>query len=169
MTDGSGIIDEMRLFAAFSTDTRRYIVRALDFGLPRGEPMKRWAGSFFDIGPLLARADLYAAIPDVRRLLTGGLALERSAPAFIVIQRCADFDLSWNEMADFASFGFLYERLFGPGVRPWLTSVFTAAATSPNIVQEAGSAMLRTVTMFDGPEWNSGEPAPRFMPEWDGD
>lgn len=169
MTGGADMIDEMRLFAAFPAATRRYIVRSLDFGLPRGDPMTRWVGGFFDMGPLMARADRYAAVPETRRALAGAKALERWMPEFVVLQRCADFDLQWDEVGDFSAFGFLYERLFGPAVRPWLTGVFAAAVASPGVVREAGSAALVSLTMFDGPDWNIDAPPPRFLPEWDGD
>lgn len=169
MSEASDIVEEMRPFAAFPAATRRYIVRSLDFGLPRGDPMVRWVGSFFDQGVLMAREECYAHVPRLRQALASGMTLERWMPEHAALQRCADFDLQWEEMGDFTAFAFLYERLFGMGVRPWLTSLFASAATAPTVEWSAGCAALASLTMFDGPEYRQGESAARFLPEWDGD
>lgn len=161
------MIDEMALFAAFPLATRRYIVRALDFGLPRGKPLVRWADSFFDIPMNLARLDLYLAFPAVReRFASGGV--ERWMSEFTAVQRAADFDLQWPEIASFVPFRFLYERLAGPMLAPWLPSIFGAAATSPKLSEESRAEALATLTMFDTQEIERTT-APTFYPDWDGD
>jgi len=164
------VIDEMALFSTFPTPTRRYIVRALDFGLPRGKPLERWVGSFFDIATQAARADLYHSIPIVRRRLEAiNGPLENWMDEYRSIQRCADFDLRFPEIASMVPFGFLYERLYGPKVRPWLPAIFMAAAASPAMTEEGRLAALQSVTMFDiAAPSEQGTPCALF-PEWDGD
>lgn len=45
----------------------------------------------------------------------------------------AVFDLSFGFIETYEAFAFLYERLLGREARPWLRSIYLAAAASPNM------------------------------------
>ena len=160
------ILDEMDEYARLPMATRRYIVKALDFGLKRGDFMARWAGSFFDTSLLIARADVYGGILDARRMLTRG-----SVPSSVetLAARCAKFDLQNDEMHSFPAFSFLYERLFGPPLRPLLANLYSTAATSPDITPEGRASALAGITMFEQTECDFEIYEALFFPEWDGD
>lgn len=156
--------EEKHRFLEFTPATRRYIVRALDFGLTRGDPTKRWTRDFCDLPIVLVTSNIYGCVAPVREFLAKGGQLERWTTELAALQRVADFDLQYDEMVEFEAFGFLYERLFGPKVRPWVTSLFCGAATSPKVCWDHGVAALRSLTLNAGPGWNDGRPEPSFLP-----
>lgn len=157
----------MEDYARLPLASRRYIVRALDFGLRRGDYMARWAGSFFDMPANLARADLYAGIANVRPTVSVGAPLAASADA--LLRRCTAFDLQYDEMHHFMAYRFLYERLFGAGIRPHLAQAYSGAASSPSLTAEGRRQALAGITMFEQTEEHFDADEPQFFPEWDGD
>lgn len=157
----------MEQYARLPLASRRYIVRALDFGLKRGDYMARWAGSFFDMPTNLARADVYSGISIVRPTISVGAGLPESVD--VLLRRCTGFDLQFEEMSDFTAYNFLYERLFGAGIRPYLAAAYSAAASSPTLTADARRKALSGITMFEQTEENFGGDEPQFYPEWDGD
>ena len=164
------MIEEMALYAAFPEETRRYIVRALDFGLPRGDPLKRWEPQpSLWMGNSLARLDRYKPIPELRRRIAAdpGHVCFGSETQGLLFQITA-FDLQFSELGTFTAYRFLYERLFGPGVRRWLVPAFSAAATSAALVPEWRRTLMSTLGMFDVDDEGDMTPA-TFFPDWDGD
>jgi hypothetical protein len=149
-------------FAGFGPATQGCIVRALDFGLPRGNPLADWCGDGWDLPLLMARMEIYLVIPELReQLLDSGIPDERFG-RWPLIRRCARFDLAQAEMADLAAFRFLYERLFGPPLRPWITNLFVHAITEPGFTPEDRQSALATVTPFDLAPWEDDEPCTFF-------
>lgn len=65
-----------------------------------------------------------------------------------IAHRCALWDLDWGAIKSYAQFEFLYARILGSDAIPFLPSVFAAAALAPNLDQEFGRALLRTL-----PDW----------------
>lgn len=163
----SAPLGEMAQYARFPLATRRYIVKALDFGLPRGDFMARWAGGFFDIPMNLARADLYAGIRLARPLLDTRQPVPENVRA--LIDRCAAFDLHHDEMHDFVAFEFLYARLFGAAVRPVLPAAYTGAAISDRLTPEGKQSALSGIAMHEQIADSFDAEEPSFFPEWDGD
>jgi hypothetical protein len=76
------------------------------------------------------------------------------------------FDLGQDRLPDFASYRFLYERLIGAAVRPWLPGAFCAAAALPHLHPERRRALLQSISeaAATAPGWSNREPA--FFPEW---
>lgn len=160
-------LGEMAQYARFPLVTRRYIVKALDFGLPRGDFMARWPSSFFDLSTNLARAELYAGIRLSRTLLDTGKSIPDNVRA--LIDRCAAFDLQHDEMHDFVAFEFLYARLFGAAVRPVLPAAYTSAAMSDRLTKEGCRSALVGIAMHEQIADSFDTEEPSFYPEWDGD
>ena len=69
-------------------------------------------------------------------------------------------------MPDFAAYRFLYERLIGAAVRPWLPGAFCAAAALPHLHPERRRALLQSISeaAATAPGWSNREPV--FFPEW---
>jgi hypothetical protein len=77
------------------------------------------------------------------------------------------FDITCGPIASFAEYRFLYERLLGPKVRPWLASAFLAAAAAPHFPAEIRQGLIRSVNSGLTDRWSSAQPA--YQPRWLGD
>ena len=80
--------------------------------------------------------------------------------------RIAAFDLAQERIEGFSAFRFLYERLLGADVRPFLPSAFCAAAALPQIRPEKRKFLLQSISeaAATAPGWSDA--APSFFPEW---
>jgi len=80
--------------------------------------------------------------------------------------RCAAFDLEQERLASFSAFRFLYERLLGAKVRPYLPAAFCAASALPAIRPERRKMLLQSLSeaAATAPGWSEREPG--FYPEY---
>lgn len=78
--------------------------------------------------------------------------------------RASALDLAHGAIASFSVYRFLYERLLGAAVRPWLPAAFCAAAALPQLAPERRKALLQTLSegAATAPGWSTVEP--RFVP-----
>ena len=78
----------------------------------------------------------------------------------------ASFDLAQGKLSSFSACRFLYERLLGAAVRPWLPSAFLAAAGLPGVHPSERKALLGSISAADAaaPGWSIREAV--FTPEW---
>jgi hypothetical protein len=103
--------------------------------------------------------ELRAAHPDTLALV--GL------DAFMgVLMQLTLYDLSQGAIESFSAYRFLYERLLGAEVRPWLPSAFCAASALPQIDPERRKDLLQSLSeaAATAPGWSTQ--APCFYPEW---
>lgn len=162
----SSCISEMKEFATFPKGTQRYIRRSLDVALGRCDPIARWSRSpgeakrIWDQQCLYEQLDALAAIIPVNDEAT---AAGRLIGALGVLTA---FDLAEGHLGSFDAYRFLYERLVGPAVRPWLVSAFCAAAALPQLHPELRGRLLNSLSPFaaTAPGWSCLEPV--FYPEW---
>jgi hypothetical protein len=75
-------------------------------------------------------------------------------------------DLSEGKVSEFEAYRFLYERLLGPEVRPWLVSAFCAAAALPAIHPELRKQLLQSIPVQDAVAAGWSIRVPLFYPEW---
>jgi hypothetical protein len=75
-------------------------------------------------------------------------------------------DLGGGEIAGFPAYRFLYERLLGPSVRPWLPSAFVGAAALPYLHPDLRTALLSSITADEAAARGWSISAPAFIPEW---
>ena len=94
---------------------------------------------------------------------TGFDALEEFMGKLI---RIAAFDLAQERLTCFSAFRFLYERLLGADVRPFLPSAFCAASALPQIRPDRRKDLLQSISeaAATAPGWSSRQPS--FYPEW---
>ncbi len=159
-------IGEMREFAGFAACEQRYIKRSLDIGLARCDAFKLWARDECEAADIRRQ---YVAYQDLKALTEMvpqadvGVDIERFLGKLI---RMAAFDLAQGRINCFSAFRFLYERLLGAGVRPWLPSAFCAAAALPQIRPELRKKLLQSLSesAATAPGWSSQ--APGFFPEF---
>jgi hypothetical protein len=163
--NGTSVLMEMAEFAAFAKGTQRYIRRSLDVGLKRGDPIRRWARTPAEAEGIRAQQRVYRRLDDIRRRVPQDTAIEPAVGFLGALVTVSTFDLGRTWLPCFSAYRFLYERLIGSAVRPWLPASFCAAAALPNLHPEHRRALLDTVGEAAGcPIWSQREPS--FLPEW---
>jgi len=164
--DGAMSLAEMKEFAGFPAATQRYIRRSLDIGLSRQDPMSRWSRDVVEAASIKAQARIYCRLDHIRDHLPDDSGLDQMEPFFAPLVTTTAFDLGQGRLNSFASYRFLYERLIGGGVRPWLPGAFCAAAALPHLHPEKRRVLLQSISeaAATAPGWSSRQPC--FYPEW---
>lgn len=164
--DGMMTLAEMKEFAGFAAATQRYIRRSLDVGLDREDAMARWSRDVVEAASIRAQARHYYRLPDIRAMVPDNSGLDAAEPFLAPLITVAAFDLGQGRITSFAAFRFLYERLIGASVRPWLPGAFCAAAALPHLHPELRRTLLQSISeaAATAPGWSSRQPA--FYPHW---
>jgi hypothetical protein len=157
-------IAELREFASFSEGEQRFIERSLDIGLGRGDAFKAWGEGGQDAairGQYLAYRELKA----LRAEIPCETAIDGLDAFMGPLLRVTAQDLALDKIESFSAYRFLYERLFGARVRPWLPAAFCAAAALPQIRPARRKILLQSLSeaAATAPGWSEREPC--FYPE----
>ena len=164
--DGALTLMEMKEFASFPKGTQRYIRRSLDIGLGRRDAMRRWSRDVAEAASIRAQEKIYRRLDHIRGNVPDDSGLEVMEPMMGGLVAVTAFDLGQDRLPDFASYRFLYERLIGAAVRPWLPGAFCAAAALPHLHPERRRSLLPSISeaAATAPGWSNREPV--FFPEW---
>jgi hypothetical protein len=164
--DGAMSLAEMKEFASFPAATQRYVRRSLDIGLARQDAARRWSRDLVETASIKAQARIYGRLDAIRDHLPDDSGLDQMEPFFSPLVTITAFDLGQGRLNSFASYRFLYERLIGGGVRPWLPGAFCAAAALPHLHPEKRRVLLQSISeaAATAPGWSSRQPC--FYPEW---
>ena len=163
-------IAELREFAGFTNAEQRYIKRSLDIGLGRQDAFKLWARNPDETAAIRSQYVLYQELKGLRGEMpegAGGIGGFDGIEQFMgTLIRLTAFDLAQERLTGFSAYRFLYERLLGAEVRPWLPSAFCAAAALPQIRPERRRGLLQSISeaAATAPGWSAR--APTFYPEW---
>ncbi|MBB4614429.1 hypothetical protein GGR37_002716 [Novosphingobium taihuense] len=159
-------ISELREFASFAPCEQRYIRRSLDLVRGRGDALRRWARSADEARAIEKQADLYRELPLLRQLLPDVQDLGSLEPFIGPLVRLTAFDLAQNRLTGFSAYRFLYERLLGAEVRPWLPGAFCGAAALPVIRPDRRRDLLQSISeaAATAQGWSKREPV--FYPEF---
>lgn len=164
--DGLATFREMAEFATFPAATQRYIRRSLDVGMGRGDVLARWSRDVVEAASIRAQLGMYALLDDVRAHIPQtpdyGALIGFQGP----LTALTGFDVGQGRLSGFSAYRFLYERLLGARVRPWLPGTFAASAMLPSLEPTRRRALLETIpeAVATAPGWSSKEPV--FFPEW---
>lgn len=166
------ILTEMREFAGFSPCEQRYIRRSLDVGLARHDAFRRWARGPAEAASIRTQYVIYQDLKLLRGLLKGdlergeGAGLEDLESVMGPLLRVTTFDLTQGRITCFSAYRFLYERLLGAEVRPWLPGAFCGAAALPHIRPDRRKELLQSISeaAATAPAWSMC--APHFFPEY---
>lgn len=163
---GAMALAEMKEFAGFSAATQRYIRRALDIGLDRDDALERWSRDVVEAASIRAQSRLYDRLPDIRAMIPDDSGLESVEQFLGPLVTISAFDLGQGRLANFASYRFLYERLIGAQIRPWLPGAFCAAAALPNLHPEMRRQLLQSISeaAATASGWSNRQPS--FFPHW---
>ena len=159
-------IAELREFASFSNAEQRYIKRSLDVGLGRQDAFKLWARSEEETAAIRSQYVVYQDLKALRRELPTGDGLDTIEGFMGKLMRVTAFDLVHERLNCFSAYRFLYERLLGPEVRPWLPSAFCAAAALPQIRPDRRKALLQSISEAAATAAGWSARTPTFYPEW---
>jgi len=159
-------VAEMKEFATFAASTQRYICRSLDVFADKPGVTGLWARDVREQLSIRQQRALYARLAHIRKCVPDGGAIADAEPLLATLTGLTAFDLAYGELPSFAAYRFLYERLVGGRVRPWLPSAFLAAAALPIIHPATRKSLLRSVSenVAMAPGWSILEPA--FYPTW---
>ena len=161
------MIDEMKEFATFSLPEQRYICRSLDVAVRGAAAIGRWSRGPAETANIKAQDKLYRTLLQViRNSVPDDIDIQSMGEIIGQLTTISAFDLSRGDIARFAAYRFLYERLLGPSVRPWLPSAFVGAAALPYLHPDLRKALLGSLTASDAaaPGWSNVHPS--FIPEW---
>ncbi|MDG2004995.1 MAG: hypothetical protein P8J20_16850 [Novosphingobium sp.] len=159
-------INELREFAAFRPAEQRYIKRSLDIGLGRQDAFKLWARDASELASIRSQYVAYQNLKALRSMLPDETGFEGLDGFMGKLLRMTAFDLAQDRLSCFSAYRFLYERLAGAKVRPWLPSAFCAAAALPQIHPHRRKMLLHSISeaAATAPGWSDSEPC--FFPEW---
>ena len=164
--EGAMTLAEMKEFASFPAATQRYIRRSLDVGLDREDAMVRWSRDMVEAASIRAQARLYRALPSLRERVPNDSGLDSVEPFLAPLITIVAFDLGQGRLPSFQAVRFLYERLIGAEVRPWLPAAFCAAAALPHLHPELRRTLLQSISeaAATAAGWSNRQPA--FFPYW---
>ena len=164
--EGAMTLAEMKEFAGFSAATQRYVRRSLDIGLEREDALIRWSRDVVEAASIRAQAHMYERLPEVRALMPDDSDLASVEPFMAPLITVTAFDLGQGRLTSFSAYRFLYERLVGAEVRPWLPAAFCAAAALPTLHPDLRRKLLQSISeaAATASGWSTRKPA--FFPYW---
>ena len=164
--EGAMTLAEMKEFAGFPASTQRYVRRSLDIGLDRDDALARWSRDVVEAASIRAQARIYDRLPDLRATIPDDSALDAIEPFMAPLITVSAFDLGQGRLTSFSAYRFLYERLVGAEVRPFLPAAFCAAAAMPHLHPDLRRKLLQSISeaAATASGWSSRQPA--FYPAW---
>lgn len=161
------MVAEMKEFATFDAAEQRYIRRSLEVARVGADADKRWSRNRSETASIRLQAQLYgtllqvvsAAVPD-------DIAVEETPDVIGALITVSAFDLGEGKLASFAGYRFLYERLLGAAVRPWLPSAFLSAAALPYLHPALRKTLLSSITAGEAAANGWSSRGAVFNPEW---
>jgi len=163
---GSLLLSEIKEFAAFPKATQRYLRRSMDVAFGRRDALGCWARDEAEAASIRAQGRLYKQLDALRLQIPDDSGLDTIDPFMGQLMTVTAFDLGQDRVPNFAAYRFLYERLLGAAVRPWLPAAFCAAAALPHLHPDRRRTLLQSISesAATAPGWSNREPV--FWPEW---
>jgi hypothetical protein len=164
--EGAMTLAEMKEFAGFASATQRYIRRALDIGLDREDAVTRWSRDGVEAAAIRAQARVYDRLTEVRALMPEDSGLDAIEPFMGPLISVSAFDLGQARLPTFSAYRFLYERLVGAEVRPWLPAAFCSSAALPTLHPDLRRKLLQSISeaAATASGWSNRQPS--FYPYW---
>ena len=159
-------IAELREFASFTPAEQRYIKRSLDVGLGRQDAFKLWARDAGESASIRGQYIAYRELKILRGQWPDETGFEGLDGFMGTLLKVSAYDLAQERLESFSAYRFLYERLLGADVRPWLPSAFCGASALPQIAPERRKRLLQSLSeaAATAPGWSHR--APSFYPEY---
>lgn len=160
----SPALAELAEFARFPCEDQRYIERSLDLAL-RDTDLRKSARDGESLSALKERRAIYRELRAMRFAIPQPGCFSALDGFMAMLLRATAQDLARGALTCFAAYRFLYERLMGAAVRPWLPAAFCGAAALPQIHPNRRKALLQTLTekAATATAWSDAEP--HFFPQ----
>lgn len=164
--NGAMTLAELKEFAGFSSATQRYIRRSLDIGLDRDDAMSRWSRDVVEAASIRAQARHYTNLLTIRTAIPEDAGLDSLEPFLAPLTTVTAFDLGQGRLTTFSAYRFLYERLLGSEIRPWLPAAFCSASALPHLHPDLRRKLLQSISeaAATASGWSNRQPA--FFPKW---
>lgn len=160
------LLGELKQFANFSAAEQRFIRRSLDVGLKRCDALACWSRNPAESERIEGQARRYRLVDLVRACVPDDDSMEATECFLAPLITISVADLAEGKLSGFEAYRFLYERLVGPEVRPWLLSAFCAAASMPTIHPEMRKQLMESIPLQAVVIAGWSIRAPLFYPEW---
>ncbi len=174
------VVAEMQEFAGLEPYEQRFIKQSLYMASVARHPE---AASIEDVVGVWARGedeeylirrqwDTYCQLPKVDRLTPSIFGYQYPPEAVAIILTMISVDLKAERISCFAAYHFLYERLLGPHIRPWLLCMFLWQATQPHLTAQHRESLFDSTPLMEVTATQWDNTASRFFPFWveaDGD
>jgi len=164
---GEIMFAEMQEFGSFGIESQRYICRSLDVARSPDVSPANWARNEREAHDVFAQKQAYALLSGIRAALPGTDSAIDAEAFLCPLIALSTFDITCGPIISFSEYRFLYERLLGPMVRPWLASAFLAAASSPHFPAVIRQGLVKSVSSGLTDRWSAARP--EFQPQWPGD
>ena len=153
-------IAEMREFAGFTPAEQAFITRSLDVALGRGDAFKNWTSDGESNSAIRGQYIAYRELRQLRANVPATTGFEGVAGFIGTLVRISAQDLAQERLDSFCAYRFLYERLLGPEIRPFLPAAFCGAAALPQIRPERRKQLLQSLSeaAATAPAWSDREP-----------
>lgn len=163
---GAIALAEMQEFASFPKGCQRYIRRSLDIGFRARGALQLWARDEDEKQAILDQIEAYRKIESIRPLIPDDPGIEEAERLMAPLILLSGFDLGEGRLPGFTAYRFLYERLLGAAIRPWLPAAFCAAATLPHLHPDDRRILLQSISdaAATAAGWSIREPV--FFPQW---
>jgi hypothetical protein len=167
ITAGAVMFAEIQEFGSFSVDVQRYIGRSLDIAFYPDVPPAAWARDARETDDIHAQKQVYNLLHDIRAAMPKDHAYVDPEAFLFPLMGVTAFDVTCSPIISFGQYRFLYERLLGAAVRPWLPGAFASAAALPHFPSDVREVLLASTTNALTDEWSMVEPS--FYPQWLGE
>ena len=160
------MFNELREFASFTAREQRYIRRSLDIANKNTNVLPYWSRDLDEVVSIQEQMETYDIVSELRKMMPAEFDSGMIGSFMAPLIELTVADLKQDHIDSFRAYRFLYERLFGALVRPWLPSTFLAAAAVPDIEPHRRKLLLQSVKEEEAllPGWTKREPT--FIPEW---
>ena len=163
------LIGEMREFAGFTAREQRFIKIGLEIAADLGRYeglFLKWSRDHSESRSLLYRQQIYAEIETIKKLVPKDFNAGCIKSLMGPLVDFSNHDLIQGYLVSFSAYRFLYERVFGVDIRPWLPGAFCAAAAMPNIDPECRRVLLQSISEAAATASGWSRQKTVFFPEW---
>jgi hypothetical protein len=126
----------------------------------------RWSRDTVEETSIRAQTRIYERLDMIRAHMPDEGGLEALEAFLAPLLTVSSFDLAQGRLPSFAAYQFLYERLLGARVRPWLASSFLAASAMPHLHPDRRRLLIKSLpeNILTATSWSGREPS--FYPQW---
>ena len=164
LSAGRLMLAEIHEFGTFRPEVQKYICRSLDVAFCPGAAVSIWAQNEREAEGIHAQIEIYEDLPEIGRCLPREQSHIDADNVLFPLIALTTFDLTCSPIGSFVAYRFLYERLLGADVRPWLPAAFCAAASLPHLPRHFRRALVESAAMASDAAWSMLEPT--FFPKW---